>query len=103
MTGKDQVQFLLNFEKEYDTLIKTNPTSGAQVTWRAFMKEPNLMTREQYNKAARYTEVNTETDLDVLVSQANESYDSGDISVKDRDKILEILNRRKNFYNKTDS
>ena len=37
MTGKDQVQFLLNFEKEYDTLIKTNPTSGAQVTWRAFM------------------------------------------------------------------
>ena len=66
------------------------------------------MTREQYNKAARSlrtlnTDVNTETDLDVLVSQANESYDSGDISVKDRDKILEILNRRKNFYNKTDS
>ena len=95
MTGQEQIDLVKALDSEYQNRILKKADSGAEVTWRELMKDRRVITRDQYERAAIYTNEITEGEIVSLVMEAHKLKDDGDISEADRDKILSALNRRK--------
>ena len=93
LTFAEHKDILDEQERNYKAELMKAPV-GADVTWRAMMKDRRPMTREQYNRQVIWTGPSEETDW---YDKFAEELKAADIDDADRNEITEMLKQKYQF------